>query len=112
MSEVPSEAPSSAAPRSRGGFAGLVAAGILLTRLSGFVREKVFAHFLGNSDAAGIYRAAIRIPNVLQNLFGEGVLSASFIPEYAGLLGGGKENEATRLAGAVAASLRPRIAPL
>src|SRR5216684_6317092 len=68
------------------GFAVLVAGGILLTRISGFVREKVFAHFLGNSDAAGIYRAAIRIPNVLQNLFGEGVLSASFIPVYARLL--------------------------
>ena len=30
--------------------------------------------------------AALRIPNFLQNLFGEGVLSASFIPVYARLL--------------------------
>jgi putative peptidoglycan lipid II flippase len=83
----------------------LVAAGILLTRLTGFVREKVFAHFLGNSDAAGIYRAAIRIPNVLQNLFGEGVLSASFIPVYARLLAEGDEEQAGRVAGIVASLL-------
>ena len=57
MSELNSEAPKAPSPP-RGGFAVLVAAGILLTRLTGFVREKVFAHFLGNSDAAGIYRAA------------------------------------------------------
>lgn len=83
----------------------LVAAGIFLTRISGFVREKVFAHFLGNSDAAGIYRAAIRIPNVLQNLFGEGVLSASFIPVYARLLAENDEKTAGRVAGIIATLL-------
>jgi putative peptidoglycan lipid II flippase len=100
------------APRARGGFALLVAAGILLTRLSGFVREKVFAHFLGNSDAAGIYRAAIRIPNVLQNLFGEGVLSASFIPVYAKLLAENDEETAGRVAGIVATLLALAMAIL
>ena len=54
-----------------------MAAGILLSRLSGLVREKVFAHYFGNSDAAGVFKAAIRIPNFLQNMLGEGVLSAS-----------------------------------
>jgi putative peptidoglycan lipid II flippase len=43
----------------------------------------------------------MRIPNVLQNLFGEGVLSASFIPVYAGLLGRGEREAADRVAGAV-----------
>src|SRR5947208_3540472 len=96
----------------RGGFAVFVAAGILLTRISGFVREKVFAHFLGNSDAAGIYRAAVRIPNVLQNLFGEGVLSASFIPVYARLLAEGEEELAGRVAGIVASLLALAMAVL
>src|ERR1051326_3536543 len=93
--------------KSRGGFAVLVASGIFLTRISGFVREKVFAHFLGNSDAAGIYRAAYRIPNILQNLFGEGVLSASFIPVYARLLAENDEETAGRVAGIVAT--RPAV---
>ncbi len=78
-----------------------VAAGILLSRIMGLVRERVFAHYLGNSDAAGAFRAALRIPNLLQNLFGEGVLSASFIPVYAKLLEEGKEDEARKAASVV-----------
>ena len=58
----------------------LVAAGIFLSRIAGLIRERAFAHYLGNSDAADAFKAAFRIPNFLQNLFGEGVLSASFIP--------------------------------
>ncbi|MBI3550696.1 MAG: murein biosynthesis integral membrane protein MurJ [Elusimicrobia bacterium] len=76
-----------------------VALGILASRLAGLVRERVIAHYLGNSDAAGAFRAALRIPNLLQNLFGEGVLSASFIPVYARLLEEGREEEAGRVAG-------------
>src|SRR5579863_4561684 len=60
-------------------MASLVASGMLLSRIAGLVRESVFAHYFGNSDAADAFKAAFRIPNILQNLFGEGVLSASFI---------------------------------
>jgi len=98
--------------RPRAGFAALVAAGIFLSRLSGLVREKVFAHYLGNSDAAGVFKAAIRIPNVLQNLFGEGVLSASFIPVYARLLAENDEKTAGRVAGIVASLLALAMAVL
>jgi putative peptidoglycan lipid II flippase len=83
----------------------MVAAGILLSRLIGLVRNRVFAHYFGTSDAADAFNAAFRIPNVLQNLFGEGVLSASFIPVYAGLRAKGDDAEAQRVAGAVAALL-------
>ena len=66
--------------------AALVAAGILCSRLAGLVRLRVFAYYFGlQSDAADAFNAAFRIPNFLQNLFGEGALSASFIPVYAGL---------------------------
>jgi putative peptidoglycan lipid II flippase len=67
----------------------------------GLIRESVFAHFLGSSVAAGAFKAALRIPNFLQTLLGEGVLSASFIPVYARLIGRGEREEADRLAGAV-----------
>lgn len=90
--------------RSRGA-ALLVASGILLSRLAGLIRQTMMARYLGAGFAADAFNAAFRIPNLLQNLFGEGVLSASFIPEYAGLLGRGKEAEATRLAGAVVGML-------
>ena len=91
------------APSAR--FAFLVAAGIFLSRIFGLVRDRVFAHYFGNSDAADAFRAAFRIPNFLSNLFGEGVLSASFIPVYANLLAKKEDEEARRTAGAVAALL-------
>jgi len=89
-----------------------VAAGILLSRLFGLVRQRAFAHYLGNSDAADAFMAAFRIPNFLQNLFGEGALSASFIPVYAGHLGRGDRTEADRTANAVLALLGLVIAVL
>jgi putative peptidoglycan lipid II flippase len=82
-----------------------VAAGILLSRLVGLVRDRIFAHYFGNSDAADAFRAAFRIPNFLQNLFGEGVLSASFIPVYARLNAEDRHQEASQLAEAVFALL-------
>jgi putative peptidoglycan lipid II flippase len=87
-------------------FAFLVGAGILLSRVAGLVRERVFAHYFGGAAAAaGAFRAALRIPNFLQNLFGEGVLSASFIPVYSRLLSEGNKELAGRVAGAIAAIL-------
>jgi len=96
--------------RPRAGFAVLVAAGIFLTRISGFVRLKIFTHYLGTSDAAGVFSSAYRIPNFLQNLFGEGVLSASFIPVYARLLAEGDEETAGRVAGIIASLLALAVA--
>src|SRR5271167_1736749 len=91
-------------------MAGLVAAGILLSRIAGLIRESIFAHYLGNSAAADAFKAGFRIPNILQNLFGEGVLSASFIPVYSRLLGEGDEESADLLAWAVGAMLALAIA--
>lgn len=98
---------------STGKLAFLVASGILLSRLIGLVRLRVFSHYFGlRSDAADAFNAAFRIPNFLQNLFGEGVLSASFIPVYARLLAEGEEEESGRVAGAVAATLALVVAVL
>jgi putative peptidoglycan lipid II flippase len=92
-------------PERTGRAAVLVAAGILLSRIFGLIRQRFLGHYLGLGDAADAFNAAFKIPNVLQNLFGEGVLSASFIPVYARLLAEGEEEEAERVAGAVAALL-------
>src|SRR5262245_41498815 len=94
-----------APPRARRG-ALFVAAGILLSRLAGLVRLQVFAHYFGlESDAADAFNAAFRIPNFLQNLFGEGALSASFIPVYAALVSRDERKDADRVAGAVGSLL-------
>ena len=83
----------------------LVGTGILFSRIAGLVRQKVFAHYFSTSVAADAFNAAFRIPNLLQNLFGEGVLSASFIPEYVGLVASKRREDADRLAGAILAAL-------
>jgi putative peptidoglycan lipid II flippase len=88
-------------PQRTGRAAALVAFGILLSRLAGLARQKLFAHLMGSGLEAAAFSAATRIPNVLQNLLGEGVLSASFIPIYASLRAKGQVDEARRMAGAV-----------
>jgi putative peptidoglycan lipid II flippase len=88
-------------PSSAGRNAFLVAAGIFLSRIAGFVRERILAYYFGNTLVADAFRAALKIPNFLQILFGEGVLSASFIPVYARSQAQGQKEEAGRVAGAI-----------
>ena len=93
------------APPRTGRAAIFVAAGILVSRLAGLVRIRAFAHYFGLSDEGDAFNAGFRIPNFLQNLFGEGALSASFIPVYASLVARGDKRESDRVAGAVASLL-------
>ncbi len=83
----------------------MVGAGILISRIVGVLRQRVFAYYFGNSLAADAFTAAFKIPNFLQNVFGEGALSASFIPVYARLLARKDDKEATRVASAVLTAL-------
>lgn len=92
------------AQRGRAG-AVAVAAGILTSRVFGLVRLRVVSHFLGVGAAADALSAALRIPNVLQNLLGEGVLSASFVPVYARLRAEGRDVDAASLARTVFTAL-------
>src|SRR5215813_2400100 len=78
-----------------------VGAGILISRIVGLIRQRIFAYYFGRSGEGDAFSAAFRIPNFLQNVFGEGALSASFIPVYARLLAQGDEKEASRVANAV-----------
>jgi putative peptidoglycan lipid II flippase len=89
--------------RPRGRPAARVAAGILVTRLLGLIRERVFAYYFGSGQEADAFRAALRIPNIIRNLLGEGTLSASFIPVYASMLQR-DEGEAARQLSSVVAS--------
>lgn len=97
----PESQPAAAAHAGVGRHAFLVAAGIFLSRIAGLVRDRIFAHYFGITYVADAFKAALRIPNTLQNLFGEGVLSASFIPVYARLVAQKDREEAGRVAGAV-----------
>ncbi len=63
--------------------AAAVGSGILLSRVTGLFRDIAVAAFLGTQFAADAYWAAIKIPNIIRNLLGEGTLSASFVPVYS-----------------------------
>ena len=96
------ETPSPAAPAA----AVLVAAGIFWPAGSPASSGSACSRTTSaSSDAADAFTAGFRIPNFLQNLFGEGALSASFIPVYASLLARGEPREADRVAGAVGSLL-------
>ena len=93
--------------------AAAVAAGIFASRLVGLLRVRAFSYYFGlQSDAADAFNAAFRIPNLLQNLFGEGALSGSFIPVYSGLRARGKHEAAAQMARTVFALLALAVSVL
>jgi putative peptidoglycan lipid II flippase len=99
--ESPPVAADAKVERSTGRSAFMVGAGILISRIIGLIRQRVFAYYFGTSAAGDAFTIAFRIPNFLQNVFGEGALSASFIPVYAKLLAQDDEKEASHVASAV-----------
>ena len=84
-----------------GSAALLIALGILSSRILGLVREKVVAYFFGLGAHLDVYQLVMKGANLLNNLLGEGTLSASFIPIYSRMLEEGRERDAGRFAGAV-----------
>ncbi len=84
-----------------GAHAVRVAAGILLSRLAGLVREQLAARYFAVSAWGDVYSTAMRLPNLLQNLLGDQALSAAFIPFYSRMLAEGRREDARRFAGAI-----------
>ena len=103
MSRINSEATNE---NRNGRSALLVGSGVTLSRLSGLFRELVLASLLGTRMAADAFKAALQIPGLLQNILGEGTLSASFVPVYSQLLDDEDEkSDPGALAGVVLAVL-------
>jgi len=61
---------------------GIVSSSIMLSRVFGLVREQVFAYLFGAGLYTDAFVAAFRIPNLLRELFAEGVMATSFIPVF------------------------------
>lgn len=72
----------------------LIGAITLLSRLLGLGREMVAAAFFGAGPIWSAFTVAFTIPNLFRKLFGEGALSAAFIPMYARMVGSGSRKEA------------------
>ncbi|NKB65041.1 MAG: murein biosynthesis integral membrane protein MurJ [Gammaproteobacteria bacterium] len=54
----------------------------LLSRISGLIRDVLFANILGDKIAADIFLVAFRIPNFFRRIFAEGAFSSAFIPVF------------------------------
>ena len=62
--------------------AGVVGSFTLLSRGLGMVRDIIIAYHFGTSLLASAFFVAFTIPNLFRRLFGEGALSAAFIPVF------------------------------
>src|SRR5712675_2460724 len=61
----------------------LIGALTLVSRILGMARESVASYFFGAGAIWSAFTVAFTIPNLFRKLFGEGALSAAFIPLYA-----------------------------
>src|SRR5687767_110560 len=82
------------------GHAKLIGALTLVSRVLGVAREAVAGHYLGTELAASAFTVAFVVPNLFRKLFGEGALSAAFIPLYAQSLSAEGEARANQFAAA------------
>ncbi len=72
-----------------------------LSRLLGLLREVLMAHYFGTTLAKSAFDVAFRVPNLFRRLFGEGALSAAFIPIFSETLENEGPEAAKQLAGKV-----------
>ncbi len=77
----------------------------LLSRLLGFARDLIMFRAFGAGPITGTFVLAWTLPNTMRRWFGEGALSAAFVPAYARLLAQQQRAEADRLLGGVCGAL-------
>ena len=61
---------------------GSMSIAVFISRILGLLRDVLMTGFFGTTAAADAFQVAYQIPNLLRKLFGEGALSAAFIPIY------------------------------
>ncbi len=76
-----------------------------LSRAMGLLREVAMASMFGTSLAKSAFDVAFRIPNLFRAIFGEGALSAAFVPVFTETLQQDGREAANRLAGRIATLL-------
>ena len=71
--------------------AGFVGLATFLSRITGFVRDMVIAHFFGAREVADAFFMAFRIPNMLRRYTAEGALTAAWVPVFSSRLAKSRE---------------------
>ncbi|KRE06343.1 hypothetical protein ASE63_24250 [Bosea sp. Root381] len=77
----------------------IVGAATILSRLLGFARDVLIARLLGAGPVADAFLAALRLPNLVRRVLGEGGLNAPFVPLYLAIKEESGDGEAKRFAG-------------
>ena len=60
----------------------VIGAMTLLSRVTGLVRDVLFANILGDKAVADVFLVAFRLPNFFRRIFAEGAFSAAFVPVF------------------------------
>lgn len=90
--------------------AGIVSVAVALSRITGLVRDMVFARFFGAGMIYDAFVAAFRIPNLLRDLLAEGALSSAFVTTFSQYIATKGDREAFRLSNLVTSLLAPAVA--
>jgi len=77
----------------------MVGAATILSRLLGFARDVLIARLLGAGPVADAFLAALRLPNLVRRVLGEGGLNAPFVPLYIAVKGEAGDAAAQKFAG-------------
>jgi putative peptidoglycan lipid II flippase len=92
--------------------AGIVSAAVLLSRITGMVREVVMARLFGAGAANDAFQLAFRIPSLTRNLFAEGALSSALVPVFSRSLATEGKREAGEISSLVATAIFLVVGPL
>ena len=76
-----------------------------VSRLLGFVRDVIFATFLGAGPAADAFLVALKLPNMFRRLTAEGAMANAFVPAFTAARQEDGEPAAMALAGEVQTTL-------
>jgi putative peptidoglycan lipid II flippase len=82
------------------GHANLMSVLTILSRIFGLVRDKTCSHYLGLSTEWSGFWMGFQLPNLFRRIFGEGALTAIFVPTYTRVLHENGREAADRLASA------------
>ncbi len=67
----------------------IISIGIFLSRITGLLRDVIFASFLGTGSLSEVFYVAFRLPNTFRRIFAEGAFSNAFVPFFSSKI---KEN--------------------
>src|SRR5690606_12116864 len=83
----------------------LLSAGVLLSRILGFLRDVIIAAYYGDGPSAEAYVASFTLPDLLGHFIAGGALSITFIPMFSAYVSRNDEEGGWRLFSTIATTM-------